>query len=112
LLEDQKARLLISASNMLRDLCGEQAFSNSPGPLWTAPVLKESTALQAWFVYQNNDAIESAISNGISSVSSTTLGKTGEQYAGSGIHFRKLYHPRVLRLLDGCYATGKQIVRA
>lgn len=108
--DDQKTRLLITATAMLRELVYKDALADGVS-IWTHPILKEATAFQAWFIYQHNDAMESAMSDGVGGVVSKTVGRMTEEKAGAGFAFRKQYHPRVLRLLQGYYPVGKAIVR-
>jgi hypothetical protein len=111
--EDDKARLLITATKMLENLPLNYAKLADTQALkfpvdtglatndgWTA--IKEACYWQALYILRNGETLKEALAGTIQGVKSTSV--SGFSQALTGFNYLKKWHPSVLRLL-GAYTN-------
>ena len=99
LLEATQAQHVIWATKLLKRLLGDYAAEVPEA------TLKEATARQAFFLSENQAAIENATALGVGSTTQHTVGRLSEATPATGFDWRKGIHPEVLADLQG-YRPG------
>ena len=56
-------------------------------------------AIQALYIYENNDSIKSAVEESIQNIKTQNFGKVQTTKSSSGVNFFKRYDPKVIKLL-------------
>ncbi len=93
--DDGKARLLITATRVLRMVYGAQIEGAE------AVVLKDATAFQALFIHQNANLIENVVGAGIGHTTAETLGSMARTRAKAGFDLEDAVSPYVKRMFPG-----------
>jgi hypothetical protein len=91
----RKARLLITATRVLRMVYGVQAEGAE------AAVLKDAAAFQALFIHQNANLIENVMGAGIGHTMSEALGSIARTRAKAGFDIEDAISPYVKRMFPG-----------
>ena len=120
--DDDKERLLITATKQIEKLTAIYSKVED-GQALKFPVnntndldkdgweeIKEACIIQAWYLYQNNDAIKEAITANISGQKGESLGKVSKTM--NGFNLNSQYGPQVLSLLKSYIAIGFRTCRA
>lgn len=119
--EDDKARLLISATEDIdyitrNDLKSteEQALNfpavGDKGPDFNT--VKRCCMIQALYIYENNDSIKSSVEEAIQNIKTQNYGKIQTTKSSSSINFYLRYSGKVLKLLAPYLDVSTRIVRS
>jgi hypothetical protein len=107
--EDDKMRLLISATEAIDHITISETKAVSDQAL-NFPLIEDNVevgyneakrccALQAFYLYENNDSIKSAVEESIQNIKTQNFGKVQTTKSSSGLNFFKRYDPKVIKIL-------------
>lgn len=107
--DDDKERLLITATEQIdyitKSTLKAQTLQalNFPMTINNEEVgyneARRCCAIQALYIYENNDSIKSAVEESIQNIKTQNFGKVQTTKSSSGVNFFKRYDPKVIKLL-------------
>ena len=107
--DDDKARLLITATEQI-DYITKSTLKAQTLQALNFPMIinneevgyneaRRCCAIQALYIYENNDSIKSAVEESIQNIKTQNFGKVQTTKSSSGVNFFKRYDPKVIKLL-------------
>ena len=106
---DDKARLLLSSTEAIDHITISETKAVSDQAL-NFPLIEDNVevgyneakrccALQAFYIYENNDSIKSAVEESIQNIKTQNFGKVQTTKSNSGLNFFKRYDQKVIKIL-------------